>query len=175
MNTPDSKNTQNRPSFSCGLHYVRAFTGWPMLNNAGNSFENLTWCSELDCIFSLPQLIYFWLISNKNYNPLIRYQWFGKDCLLIFNPFYKCARIKDRFSCKCQQKEGSSGWTVHYLMIGKLSKCRDFTVLWLIQKIDYWLELTSSITFIWLLQLVASQRTVPRSFRGEYAASFSVT
>ena len=97
MNTPDSKNTQNRPSFSCGLHYVRAFTGWPMLNNAGNSFENLTWCSELDCIFSLPQLIYFWLISNKNYNPLIRYQWFGKDCLLIFNPFYKCARIKDRF------------------------------------------------------------------------------
>ena len=71
MNTPDSKNTQNRPSFSCGLHYVRAFTGWPMLNNAGNSFENLTWCSELDCIFSLPQFIYFWLISNKNYTILV--------------------------------------------------------------------------------------------------------
>ena len=43
MNTPDSsKNTQNRPSFSCRLHYVRAFTGWPMLNIAGSSFENLT-------------------------------------------------------------------------------------------------------------------------------------
>ena len=97
MNAPDSKNTQNRPSFSCGLHYVKAFTGWPMLNNAGNSFESLTWCSELDCIFSLPELTYFWLISNKNYNPLIRYQWFGKDCLLILNPFYKCARIKDSF------------------------------------------------------------------------------
>ena len=79
INTAGSKKTQNRQSFSCGLHYIRAFTGWPMLNNAGNSFENLTWCSELDCIFSLPQLIYFWLTSNKNYNPLIRYQWFGKD------------------------------------------------------------------------------------------------
>ena len=50
MNTHDSKNTQNRPSFSCGLRYVGTLTGWPMLNNAGSSFESLTWCSELDCI-----------------------------------------------------------------------------------------------------------------------------
>ena len=58
MNTPDSsKNTQNRPSFSCRLRYVRAFTGWPMLNNAGSSFENLTWCSELDCIFTAVDLL----------------------------------------------------------------------------------------------------------------------
>ena len=33
MNTPDYKNTQNRPYFSCGLHYVGVFTRWPMLNN----------------------------------------------------------------------------------------------------------------------------------------------
>ena len=151
MNTPDSKNTQNRPSFSCGLHYVRALHGWPMLTNAGNSFESLTWCSELDCIFSLPKLIYFWLTSNKKYNPLIRYQWFGKDCLLILIHFTSALGSKIVFSSDIQQKEGSSGWTVHYLTIGKVSKCRDFTVLWLVQKINHSLELTSSITFIWLL------------------------
>ena len=98
MNTPDSKNTQNRPSFhpsfSCSLHYVRAFTGWPMLDNAGNSFENLTWCYELDCICISSRS---WLISNKRFHLLIRHQWFGKDCILIFNPFYKCAGIKYRF------------------------------------------------------------------------------
>ena len=36
---PDSKNTQNLQSLSRRLYYVRAFTGWPMLTNAGNSFE----------------------------------------------------------------------------------------------------------------------------------------
>ena len=70
-----------------------------------------------------------------------------------------------------QQKEWSSGWR---FITSRLEKCQNvkvFTVLRLVQKIDHWLELTSSITFIWLL--VASQRTVPRSFRGKYAASFS--
>ena len=95
----------------------------------------------------------------------------AKTAYLSLIYFTSALGSKIVFSCKCQQKEWSSGWTVHYLTIGKVSKCRDFTVLWLVQKIDHWLELTSSITFIWLL--VASKRTVPRSFRGKYAASFS--
>ena len=96
----------------------------------------------------------------------------AKTAFLSLIRFTSALGSKIVFSCKCQQKEWSSGWTVHYLTIAKVSKCRDFTVLWLIQKIDHWLELPSSITFIWLL--VASQWTVPRSFRGKYAASFSV-
>ena len=97
----------------------------------------------------------------------------AKTAFLFLIHFASAVGWKIVFSCKCQQKECSSGWTVHYLTIGKVSKCRDFTVLWLVQKIDHWLELTSSITFIWLL--VPSKRTVPRTFRGKYAASFSVT
>ena len=97
-----------------------------------------------------------------------------KTAFLSLTHFTSALGSKIVLSSKCQQKQSSSGSTVHnYLTIGKVSKRRDFTVLWLVQKIDHWLELTSSITFIWLL--VASQRTVPRSFRGKYAASFSVT
>ena len=75
------------------------------------------------------------------------------------------------FSCKCHQKEWSS-WK--RFITSRLKKCQNvkvFTVLRLVQKIDHWLELTSSITFIWLL--IASKRTVPRSFRSKYATSFS--
>ena len=75
------------------------------------------------------------------------------------------------FSCKCQQKEWSSG---ERFITSRLEKCQNvkiFTVLRLVQKIDHWLALTSSITFIRLL--VASKRTVLSSFRGKYAASFS--
>ena len=101
---------------------------------------------------------------------------YAQDCLLIFNLFYKCIRIKDLFSWKCQQKEGSSRWTVHYFTIGKVSKCRDFTVLWLVQKIGHWLELTNKQhNFRLTSGCVNLKRTVPRSFRGKYAASFSVT
>ena len=66
MNAPDSKNTQNRTSFSCGVHHVRAFTRWPfwlMLNNAGSSFENLTWSSELVCFFTAVALLIVYSIS----------------------------------------------------------------------------------------------------------------
>ena len=97
-----------------------------------------------------------------------------QTAFLSLTHFTSALGSKIVLSSKCQQKQSSSGSTVHnYLTIGKVSKCWDFTVLWLVQKIDTWLELTSSITFIWLL--VASQRTVPRSFRGKYAASFSLT
>ena len=169
-NTPDSKNTQNRPSFSCGLHYVKGFTGWPILNNAVSSFENLAWRSELNYISTAVDL----LLTNIKQKLL----WYdindlAKTAFLSLTHFTSARGSKIVFSCKCQQKEWSSEWTVHYLTVGEVSKCLDFTVLWLVQKIDHWLELTSSITFIWLL--VASKRTVPRSFRGKYAASFSVT
>ena len=75
----------------------------------------------------------------------------AKTAYLSLIYFTSALGSKIVFSCKCQQKEWSSGWTVHYFTIGKVSKYWDFTVLWLIQKIDHWLELTNSITFMWLL------------------------
>ena len=171
MNTPDTKNTQNRPSFSCGLYYVRASTGWPMLNNGGNSFENLTWCSD----WSVSSLYRSWFTFEK-YQTKTIILWYdirnlAKTAFLSLIHFKSALGSKIVFSSKCQQKEWSSGWTVQYLTIGKVSN--DFTVLWLVQKIDHRLKLTGSVTFIWLL--VASPSTIPRSFRGKYAASFSVT
>ena len=80
---------------SRGIH-VTAFIGWPMLNNAGNSFENLTWCSELDYIFTVVDL------HLNNIKQKITILWYdindlAKTAFNIFNPFCKSARMKDRF------------------------------------------------------------------------------
>ena len=48
--------------------------------------------------------------------------------LFLLIHFESAVGSKIVFSCKCQQKEWSSEWTVHYLTIGKVSKCRDFDV-----------------------------------------------
>ena len=74
--------------------------GCPVENNMGNSFEIYPDVPNR----SVPNLNFFWLISNKIYILLIRCQWVAQDCLFIFNPSYRCARMKVQFSlCKQEQ------------------------------------------------------------------------
>ena len=73
MNAPDSKNTQNHPSFSCGLHYVRAFTGWLTVNNANGLNSNV---SETLAIFERALEQHDTILGSKYLNIVLKIKLF---------------------------------------------------------------------------------------------------